>query len=262
MKEFFGFGTGEYAYGAPADGYLSWQHLLLVSTFLVLSVGLAVFLGLRNKHKSEKVKNTVLIWAAILIDAFEITKIIIGSIHNPSYWRISLPLFLCSIQLITIPMAAFCKGRLKEAALDFVFIFGLLGGLLGTFGATQNYNAWPAFSWPNFVSTVTHSISGFSALYIGFAGMASMKTKNIFITFSILFGFAIAAYIANVVLDYNYMFLMRSDSTPYEIFYQLVNGNPVLYPLCVVFLFVVYVSIFYLVFIAIRNRKSASKTNE
>jgi uncharacterized membrane protein YwaF len=171
-------------------------------------------------------------------------------------------LFLCSIQLITIPLAAFCKGRLKEAALDFVFIFGLLGGLLGTYGMALNYETYPAVSWPNFVSAVTHSLSGFAALYIVVSGMASMKKENIVVTFAILFGFAIAAYIANVLLDYNYMFLMRSDGTPYEMFYQLVNGNPVLYPLCVMSLFVVYVCIFYFVFIKIRNRKSASKTNE
>ena len=154
MKEFFGFGTGEYEFGRPADGAYSWQHLLMVSIFVVLGVALAIFLGIKNKNKDEKTKNKVLIWAAILIDAFEIAKIIIGSVDNPSYWQVSLPLFLCSIQLITIPLAAFGKGRVKEASLDFVLIFGLLGGILGTVGATQNYNAYPAFSWPNFVSAL------------------------------------------------------------------------------------------------------------
>ena len=42
-----------------------------------------------------------------------------------------LPLFLCSIQLIAIPMAAFCKGRVKEACLDFVLTFGILGAVFG-----------------------------------------------------------------------------------------------------------------------------------
>ena len=56
-----------------------------------------------------------------------------------------LPLFLCSIQLITIPLAAFSKGRVKEAALDFVFIFGILGAFAGTYGAGQNYSAYPVY---------------------------------------------------------------------------------------------------------------------
>jgi hypothetical protein len=37
------------------------------------------------------------------------------------------------------------------------------------------------------------------------------------------------------------MFLMQGDGTPYDILYNLVNGNPVLYPLGVVGLFFVYI---------------------
>ena len=70
MKEFFGFGTGEYPYGAPADGYLSWQHLVFVSTFVLIAIVLAVFLGLRNKNKDYSIKNKVLVWTAIIIDLF------------------------------------------------------------------------------------------------------------------------------------------------------------------------------------------------
>ena len=87
-----------------------------------------------------------------------------------------------------------------------------------------------------------------------------MKPKNIIITFSSLFSFCLVAYIVNHILDYNYMFLMRGDGTPYDIFFNLVKGNKVLYPLVVVLLFVIYVSIFYLIFFLIKKRK-ASKLN-
>lgn len=256
MKEFFGFGTGEYPYGRPADGFLSWQHILVVSTFVIVGVALAIILGKRNKNRDYKTKNAVLIWAAIAIDTFEIAKIIIGSINEPTFWRVSLPLFLCSIQLITIPLAAFCKGRLKEASLDFVLIFGILGGVLGTVGATQNYNAYPAFSWPNIVSATTHTISAFSSLYIAISGMASMKKKNIFITYGILFGFGITAYITNIILDYNYMFLMNHDGTPYVFLYNFVNGSPIWYPISVMLLFVVYITAFYMIFWRVAKRKN------
>jgi uncharacterized membrane protein YwaF len=255
MKEFFGFGEGEYPYGAPADGYLSWQHLVFVSTFVVLAIGLAILFGLINKNKDEKIKNKVLIWTAILIDSFEIAKIIIGSIDNPNFWKISLPLFVCSIQLITIPLAAFTKGRLKEASLDFVLIFGMVGGLLGTYGMALNYNTYPTISWPNFVSAVTHCLSGFAAVYIAVSGMASLKKKNILVTFAILFSFAVLAYIANVTIHYNYMFLMNHDGTPYVIFYNLVKGNKVLYPLLVMLLFVIYISLFYAIALKIKAKK-------
>ena len=165
---------------------------------------------------------------------------------------------MCSIQLIVIPLAAFSKGQVKEAALDFVCIFGILGAVLGTYGAGQNYGCYPVLSFDNVVSGITHSIAGFASLYILFSGMASMKRKNIGITFAILFSFCIAAYVANVLLDYNYMFLMAGDGTPYDILYNLVSGHQVAYPLCVVALFIFYICIYYGVYF-LSHRKLRQK---
>ena len=86
--------------------------------------------------------------------------------------------------------------------------------------------------------------------------MTSMKPKNIGITFAILLSFCIAALIANYTIPYNYMFLTRGDGTPYDIVYNLVNGNQILYPLIVILLFIIYVSIFYLIFFLIKKSKN------
>lgn len=253
MKEFFGLskvGENDYGYLRSPEGAYSWQHIIAVSLYLIIMVALAVFLGLRNKNKDYKQKNKVLIVSAFLIDGFEIIKIIVLSIRcqNPFQFLYVLPLFLCSIQLIAIPMAAFCKGRIKEACLDFVFIFGILGAVFGTVGAAQNYGSYPVLGMDNVFSGITHSISGFASLYIVISGMASMKKKDIVITLTILLSFSVLAYVANVILDYNYMFLMNHDGTPYSIFYNLVGGNKVLYPITVVLIFVIYVVLFYYVY--------------
>ena len=110
MGEFLGFG----GYQRAAEGFMSWQHLTLVTALMIIMVGLAVWLGRRNRHRDEKVKNKVLIFAAIAIDAFEIFKIVIVCWRDYSFepLRRVLPLFLCSIQLITIPLAAFSKGKI------------------------------------------------------------------------------------------------------------------------------------------------------
>ena len=243
MKEFFGFG----GYTREPEGFLSWQHILFVSFLLITMVLLSIFIGKANRLKSYKQQNKVLIWAAILIDGFELLKIVIACLNAGSYRPIllNLPLFLCSIQLIAIPMAAFTTGRIKEASLDFVCIFGILGAVFGPIGAGQDYNAYPVLSFDNVVSGVTHCISGFASLYILISGMASMKKKNIGLTLSILTFFCIAAYIANVTIPYNYMFLMAGDGTPYDILFNLVGGNPVLYPAMVIGLFFVYIVVFY-----------------
>ena len=259
MREFFGFG----GYTRTPEGFLSWQHLLFVGLLLTAMVVLAVVLGQKNKTRSFKEKNKVMIAAALLIDGFELFKIVLLCIREGSADHIlyNLPLFLCSIQLIAIPLAAFSSGRLQESSTDFVCIFGILGAVFGTIGAGQNYNAYPVLSFENVVSGITHSISGFASLYILFARMASMKKRNIAITFSILVGFCVAAYIANVTIPYNYMFLMAGDGTPYDILYNLVGGNPVLYPLLVVALFLLYIALFYYLFFVFSS-KATVKVSE
>lgn len=252
MKDFFqGNGTPQGAY-SPA-------HLIFVTSLMIIMILTAIYLGIKNKNKDIKEKNKILIYSAILIDGFELAKIILACAFENSFSpiRTMLPLFLCSIQLIAIPIAAFTKGKIKNAALDFVLIFGILGAVMGTYGAAQNYDAYPVLSWPNIVSGITHSISGFASLYIIISKMHSMKKENIPFCLGILTVFCILAYIANITLDYNYMFLMRGDGTPYDIFYNLVNGNQVLYPLIVVLLFFIYISLFYVIFIKITNKKKA-----
>jgi uncharacterized membrane protein YwaF len=211
---------------------------------MIIMTALAVLIGMKNKNRDDKHRNKVLLWAAILINFFELFKTVMVCVNarDPMRWIYELPLFLCSIQLITIPLAALSRGRVKESALDFVFIFGVLGAVLGTYGAGQNYGCYPVLSFDNVVSAITHAISGFSAIYIGVTGMTSMKRRNIPITFAILLGFCGAAYAANILLDYNYMFLMRGDGTPYDILFNLVGGNPIVYPIGVVLLFLAYIT--------------------
>lgn len=255
MKEFFGIG----GYTREPEGYLSWQHLLFVTSVMLVMALLAVLIGRKYKPLDEKRKNKVLLWAAILINFFEAFKTVMVCVNaqDAMRWLYELPLFLCSIQLITIPLAALTRGRVKESALDFVLIFGLLGAVLGTYGAGQNYAAYPVLSFDNVVSAITHAISGFSALYIAVSGMASLKKKNIPITFAIILGFCGAAYIADVALDYNYMFLMRGDGTPYDLLMSAVGGNQTAYTVGVILLFLVYIMLFYSVYYLIKGRKKA-----
>lgn len=253
IREFLGFG----GYQRPAEGYFSWQHLTFVTTLVVLMIVAAAVIGCKYRNKTLNQKNRVLIAAAIAIDSVELFKIVVMCIRSadPWGWLNNLPLFLCSIQLIAIPLAAVSKGRLKEASLDFVVIFGLLGALMGTYFAGQNYGCYPVISLDNVASGITHTIAGFSSLYILITGMCSMRKKNIPITVLILGAFCVLAYLANLKWDCNYMFLSRGDGTPYDLVFNFVNGSPVLYPLCVVGLFVVYIALYYLVYFSISRKR-------
>jgi membrane-associated HD superfamily phosphohydrolase len=98
MKDFFGLSKevdGSYGYLRTAEGAWSWQHLLQVSIFIILMVALAIFFGKKYKNKTDKEKNKVLIWAALLIDGFELFKLIIFYTRSPEMSTIinNLPLF-------------------------------------------------------------------------------------------------------------------------------------------------------------------------
>lgn len=105
MEAFFS-GSGE-----PQGAY-SWQHLSFATAVMVAMVFLAVFFGKRYRRASYKQKNKVLIAAAIIIDSFETAKVIIACILEGSAEPVGrmLPLFLCGIQLVAIPVAAFSRG--------------------------------------------------------------------------------------------------------------------------------------------------------
>ena len=253
IGEFFGFG----GYKREIEGYLSWQHLVFVSVLASIMIFLAFFLGNKYKNKDIKKKNKVLIVSAIIIDSVEIFKIIIMSVraNDPFFFRLSLPLFMCSVQLLTIPLAAFSKGRIKEASLDFVMIFGIVGSILGTYGSSS-YGFYPVISLDNVVSGITHCVAGFSSIYIMVSGMYSMKKSNIAINFCVLGCFCTLAYIANLLTGGNYMFLMHGGKTLYNILFELLGGHPVFYPLGVVGLFVVYIIGFYIVFYKVKKRES------
>ena len=78
MKEFLGLE----GYQRPAEGYFSWQHLTFVTLLMVIMVALAVFLGRRNRLKTDRAHNRVLAISAIAIDALELFKIVILCFRN------------------------------------------------------------------------------------------------------------------------------------------------------------------------------------
>ena len=52
MKEFFGIG----GYTREAEGFLSWQHLLFVTSLMAVMTALAIILGRKNRNKCEDKK--------------------------------------------------------------------------------------------------------------------------------------------------------------------------------------------------------------
>ena len=260
LCEFLGIG----GYQRDAEGFFSWQHLTFVGILSVFMIVLAVVFGKRHRNADDKARRRFLLVSAIVIDSLEIFKAVVycAGDANPALRALYfLPLFLCTMQMITIPVAAFTHGKVQEACLDFIFLFGMLGAVLGLFAGANVYGSFPILSLDCIVSGVTHAGIGMVSLYIPIAGLASMKKQNLPIVATILLIFCGLAYGTNHLIaflgdgrPYNFMFLMQGDGTPYDLVYNFVGGSPVLYPLCVVALFFLFMGAFYAVFHAVKKK--------
>ncbi|HOW38226.1 MAG TPA: YwaF family protein [Candidatus Izemoplasmatales bacterium] len=248
------------------EGFFSWQHLLAVTTAVLCTIGSALFFGRRNREKTYAEKIRTLKIAALLLDGFELLKLTVLVIITGSFatLRSYYPLFLCSIPLIILPVAAFSKGRLQQASLDFVLVFGMLGCVLGTFMAANIYSVFPVLHFEPMVSLITHNLSGFAALYIGISGLATMKKENTVLSLGILGAFMTVAEIVNVIhsgIGYqdNYMFLTRSDGTPFLIVERWFGAGSPGYTLAVALLMWGYLLGFIVVFRALSRSRGRSR---
>lgn len=142
-----------------------------------IAVFLALRLGRKYRDKSIQEKRKPLRIAAIVMLTSEITKIILYCTQdgNAGIIRSNLPLFLCSIIFFTLPMAAFGKKRISDAAMNFTFVFGMLCCVVGTYLAANIYANNPIFCYSCLASNTAHCIAGFSAVYIGSSGLAKRK---------------------------------------------------------------------------------------
>ncbi|HAQ56617.1 MAG TPA: hypothetical protein DCR44_04380 [Acholeplasmatales bacterium] len=249
VKEFF-----SWNFTRLPEGLFSWQHLLMVTTVFFIAVFLAVRLSRKTAGADRAAKMKVVIIAAIVLDGLELIKLVNYCILTNSF-RILLnylPLFLCSIPLIVLPIAAFAKGRLQQASLDFVMMFGLLGAVLGTYLAGNIYSIFPVLHFDPMISLATHMTSGFSALYIGLSGLGTMEKKNRGIGVLILGVFMALAFVIDQIgkvaqFQDNYMFLSRADGTPFMILENIFGSGTALYSISVALTMWAYMGAFYLV---------------
>lgn len=256
-KEYF-----TWDFSRSPEGYFSWQHLLAAGTAFALALSLAIVFGRRNRNAPFSRKIRTVRTAAILMDGFEILKLAVLVIITGRFstLRSYYPLFLCSIPLIVLPVAGFGKGRLQKAALDFLLMFGLLGGLLGTFLAGNIYSIFPVLHFEPLVSLFTHNVSSFAALYIGISGLWTCEKRNRWIAMAILGVFMVLAETVNLLhagtgFQSNYMFLTQSDGTPFLIVEGWFGARTVPYALTVALLMWGYMFLFMAVFPALAKRR-------
>ena len=251
-----------------ADCYFKPEHIIVSTIITLLFISLAIYFGLKYKDKDLKSKLKPIKVAAIIHFATQFLWLIITLIrtrHDNTYWleifRVVLPLFMCDIQLIAIPIAAWGKGKAQQVSFDLCVVLGILTAFMGawfnagTFGSNQ---IWCFFTIHNYIN---HCVPGFVSIYLILVKLYSMRFKDIWLTIVVLCVFAALALIFDYAFDYNYMFFKRSSGTPFAIFEGWANGNMFLYDLFVLLSMIVFIAIYYAIFelVLFINNKVKSK---
>ena len=246
------------------EGMFSFAHIFSVSIALAIFVGFAYYLGRKFKG-NEKAQFFTLLAAGIAIDLVFVAKMVWLLWDSDNIWKSIIgnaPLYLCDMQIFIIPLAALTKGRFRNWCLDFVAIWGMLMGFLGTYFAGNIYYGNCAISYFAINSLLNHAISAFAAIFVITNGLNKMEKRDIPFTVAILLVFMTTALVIDYVDDHNFMFFFHGDGTPFVLFDKLVHEIKPLYQIEIYILQCGYMVGFYFVYYWIVSLINKAKAKE
>ena len=199
-------------------------HFGWITAFLTIVLGSCLLYRKLSEKGRERWKKIV----AILIVLDEIYKtvfLLIGNRNNVSY----LPLHLCSINIFVVALHAWRPSRAVGAFLYTVCIPGAIAALL--------FPSWTSLPLGNFMhlhSFTIHILLAMYPLVLAVSGELKLSIRDIPKCLLILVGMAIPIYVINLLLNTNFMFLMRADEgNPLLIFEQMWGNHLLGYPVII-----------------------------
>ena len=212
--------------------FFSFGHIFFVTMWLSVFLGLAVLLSWKFKKK-DKITNLIILIAGCLIVTVEIAKLVwLYLEYQDTHTFASLidslvgnaPLYLCDMMIFVIPLCALTKGRFRGWCLDFVAIWGLLMGFLGTYFDGNTFGGQHAlFSYWTLITMLNHCTSAFTALFIILCGLNKMEKRDIPYVVGMLFVFMTIALTVDYADRHNFMFFFSGSGTPFILFQQLAG---------------------------------------
>ena len=251
---------------------------LFYGSFLV-SILLLALAGKAVKGKSERTRAlviSVLCW--VTLAGFFLYKYALSI--DPEYDRLTqnmggfnwwgeLPLHLCNINLLLIPIAALTK---KRSLLSFCFFIGPLGALMALIMPGSGFDGFSIFLPRMLGYYGTHFVVMWAALALGTFGLYRPKLSDLPHMMAAFFLIALAIYGVNMVMRTtglhpraNYFYTVETEGNPLlELFHRWLPV-PFLYLLPCLAILGVYSSLIMLVFTMIdtyRNRRNTAHVTE
>lgn len=243
MKYFF------YTTETIPDG-LGWSHydathLFWLGVLLVTAIGCS---WLYRKSGTVVRRRMQLIFAALTVGN-ELMKMIILPIAG-NYTVEYLPLHLCSINIIIIAIHVFKPSKLLDNFLYVVCIPGALAAML-----FPTWTSLPTGCFMQLHSFTVHITLVTYPLMMTVGGDIKPDLKMLPKLLLMLVGMAIPVYILNLLLDTNFMFLMKADpGNPLYLFEQLWGNHLYGFPV----LITAVLAVMYTPILIINRRKKAT----
>ncbi|WP_204346265.1 TIGR02206 family membrane protein [Psychroserpens algicola] len=175
----------------------SWEHLLPIVFALIVSV----FLIRYARTLSSKAQYRLIHFIAVFISVTVIVFHIYNSIYSDYNFRVDLPLYLCSLLGILIPIYTYYKKYWMFEILIFWIIAGTLQGVI----TPDIAEGAPSFDY--FRYWIVHLGLLLVIFYSIFVFKLKPKFKSIFKSFFALQLYVLLMIALNFILDANYFYL-------------------------------------------------------
>ena len=249
-------------------------NMLFIASF-VLFLLLLIIASFLLHNKTAKTKDAVLITACVItLIGFVIYKIclshdrdfnaITASMGGFNWWG-ELPLQLCNINMLMIPIAVWKKSRPLAC---FCFFLGPLGALMALIMPGNGFNGYPIFLPRMLGYYGTHFMVAIEGLALVTFGMFRPKLRDLPRAILAAFLIAFAIFCFNMLLRWtglhpkaNYFFSVETEGNPLlEIFYGWIPV-PFLYLMPSIVILGVYMLAITLPFELTERRKKARNDN-
>ena len=211
-----------------------WDHLLLIAVFMLIGVGIALFLR-KKSHKTVKIV-LICIWAFyVTLNLIYYPVLYYRSFSNPSEYPFNidtmLPLHSCLMLMYVFPFAMFSKNKIiKTAASNFLVVVNMIMGFITLFVGCPGSTS--ALSYFGLHTLIYHSIDVIVPLIMIVTGLYDIQKKDILYGLGLFGILSTAIYIFDAITgcDYFYFydghvfpaFKFISENVPHHILWSLL----------------------------------------
>lgn len=205
---------GEYE---PCSMYSTGHLILSIFTIIIITIAIKST-KTQDKDKIRKIIRNVTIVALIL----EFIKIAfnfsIGKGNNPNTY---FPCYYCSLLLYAGMFSSFGKGKIKRIGDVFLQTGAIIAGVIFLIFPTTSLPEYPAIHFYSIHSFLFHGAMIYLGILMNIGNYILLTRKDIKYYAGLVVTIGVIAYIINLILDSNLMFISKElPKTPLVLLYN------------------------------------------